>query len=577
MQILSRSTKQQILFLGIMLLVLAIAISLVLWQEKNQRAISLSAADHQQIIVNSVKMKEELANMQLHLMQVLSTTTTDSRQSTRDLYGGKYNPTVARYSLQSLLSLTRALQVKTSSLSPVTEKLESQLDILFSPGFEIDLGDSKAGDQIRIQLQSLLLSAEQLERLHHLEYQKLTQDLDSTIRRDNRNLVVFLLALALLGYFLIRWAQGLINLSLNRQHFSERELLRSQRKLNNLLKALPDSVLRLSADGRILESRGRQTIMTSTSDDIVGKSLDEMPIPDAVKQGLSNAIATELKTARVSAFEFDLPDKDESYEARIIKHGNDEVICIVRDVTAQEVIRRQQDILTEELEAKNAELERFVYTVSHDLKSPLVTITGYIGMLQQAIESNDSDRIKNDLNQISRAAENMAELLEGLLELSRIGRIVNPPEAGSLNYLVRNAVDSVREKIVSRGIELEIGDDMPQYWGDRLRLLEVLQNLLENAIKFMGDQPSPRIRISALENGDEIVCRVEDNGIGIDPRYHERIFNLFERLDTETDGTGIGLSLVQRIIEAHGGTVRVKSAGDQQGCTIEFTLPKRPE
>ena len=576
MPVLSTSAKQQFMFLGIMLLVLAIAVSLVLWQENNQRAISARAADHQQIIVNSVKMKEELASMQLHLIQALSTTI-DPRQSTTDMYGGEYSPTVARYSLQSLLDATRALQARTGSPGLVTEKLESQLNILFSSSLGAEPVNQIAGERARIQLQSLILSAEQLERLHDLEYQNLTQQLDSTIRRDNRNLVIFLLALALLGYQMIRWAQGLINISIKRQHSSERELRRSQRQLNNLLKALPDSVLRLSADGRILESRGRQTLLSSASNDIVGKSLDEMPIPEAVKQGLSNAIKTELATARVTVYEFDLPDHDESYEARIIKHGDGEVICIVRDITAQEVVRRQQEILTEELEAKNAELERFVYTVSHDLKSPLVTITGYIGMLQQAIESNDSDRIKNDLNQIARAAENMAELLEGLLELSRIGRIVNPPEAGSLNYLVRNAVDSVREKIVSRGIELEIGDEMPQYWGDRLRLLEVFQNLLENAIKFMGDQPSPRIRISAVENGDEIVCRVEDNGIGVDPRYHERIFNLFERLDTEIDGTGIGLSLVQRIIEAHGGTIRVESAGDQQGCTFEFTLPKRPE
>lgn len=576
MQVLSTSARQQIMFLGIMLLVLAFAISLVLWQEKNQRAISARAADHQKIIINSVKMKEELANIQLHLIQTLSTTT-NSKQSTRDLYGGKYNPTVARYSLESLLDSIRALQEKTGSLNPVIEKLESQLNVFFSSGYETSPGSISAGERTRIQLRSLTLSAEQLERLHSLEYQELTRILDSTINRNNRNLVLFLLALALLGYFLIQSAQRLINLSVERQHLSERELLRSERQLNNLLKALPDSVLRLSADGRILESRGRQAVMAAAGDDIVGKSLAEMPIPDTVKQGLSNAITAELATGQVSVYEFDMPDKDESFEARIIRHGDDEVICMVRDITAQEVVRRQQEVLTAELESKNAELERFVYTVSHDLKTPLVTITGYIGLLQQAIESNDSDRIKSDLNQIARAAESMAALLEGLLELSRIGRIVNPPEAGSLGYLVRSAVDSVREKLISRGVELEIDDDMPQYWGDRLRLFEVFQNLLENGIKFMGDQPSPRIKISALENGDEIICRVQDNGIGIDPKYHDRIFNLFERLNPEIDGTGIGMSLVQRIIEAHGGSIRVESVGEQQGCTMVFTLPAKPE
>ena len=387
----------------------------------------------------------------------------------------------------------------------------------------------------------------------------------------------FLVALALLSYLLIQWALISVNRSLDQQQLSERELLHSQQQLNNLLKALPDSVLRLNANGKILESRGRQTILASADDNIIGKTLAEMPIPVEVQQGLMHGIQAELSNSQVYIYEYDLPDDDQTYEARIIKFRDDEVICIVRDVTAQEVIRREQEKLTTELESKNAELERFVYTVSHDLKTPLVTINGYIGLLQQAIDANDVDRIKSDLMQITRAANSMAGLLDGLLELSRIGHIINPPEAGSLGYLVRNAVDIVREKMVARGIELEIDDDMPQYWGDSLRLLEVFQNLLENAIKFMGDQPAPRIRISAVQNDNEVICKVEDNGIGIDPRYHDRIFNLFERLNPEIEGTGIGMSLVHRIIKAHGGTISVESAGEQQGCTIVFSLPVKPE
>lgn len=142
------------LLLGIMLLVLAIGIGLVLWQEKNERAISMSAADHQQIIVYSVKMKEELANMQLHLMQLLSTTK-DSPQSTGDFYGSEYNPTVTRYSLQFLLDSIRALQVKTGSLNPVTEKLGTQLSTLFSYDFKIDPAANNAGDRMQVLLQSL--------------------------------------------------------------------------------------------------------------------------------------------------------------------------------------------------------------------------------------------------------------------------------------------------------------------------------------------------------------------------------------------------------------------------------------
>jgi signal transduction histidine kinase len=569
---LSTSGKQQILFLGITLFILASAIAMVLWQEKNQHAISSIAADHRSIIVSSVRMKEELANMQLHLIQKISTgLNPDSRE--QDLFGGQYNPSVSRHTLYDLLDAVKRLQAKTGSPRSISEKLQSRLDTLFSFGLDTDAEDSLAFDRARLQLQSLVLNVEQLEAMHNLQYKQQTRRLDATIQRDYRILLIFLLALALLSYLLIQWAQRLINLSLEQQHLSERELLRSQQQLNNLLKALPDTVMRLDSDGTILESRGRQTILASAKTDVIGKTLADMPLPNDVQQGLLNAIETELATGQVCIYEFDLPAEEQSYEARIIRYGDDEVIAIMRDITAQEVIRRQRKSLTTELENKNAELERFVYTVSHDLKTPLVTINGYIGLLQQAIDANDAKRINSDLGQITRAANSMADLLDGLLELSRIGRIVNPPEVGSLGYLVNNAVDIVREKMVARGVELEIEKDMPQYWGDRLRLLEVFQNLLENAIKFMGDQAEPRIRISAVENGDAVVCRVEDNGIGIDPRYHDRIFNLFERLNPEIDGSGIGMSLVHRIIEAHGGTIEVESAGEQQGSAIVFTLP----
>lgn len=566
--------KQLIRFTGITLFILASGIIMVLWQGENQNDLSDMAAGHQQIIVTSVKLKEELANMQLHLIQEASASLGPGYHG-MDLYGENYNPAISRHTLQSLFNRLNALQQKTGSNDAVSAKLESQFNALLSSPLEVESGNSEALDRARLQLQSLTQSVDQLEKFHSLKHKELTRALATLNSRDNRNLVFLLVALALLSYLLIQWALVSVNRSLDQQQLSEQELLYSQQQMKNLLTALPDSVLRLDSNGKVLESRGRQTLLASTDTNIVGKSLTEMPIPTDVQQGLMQGIETELSNSQVYIYEYDLPDHAQTYEARIIKFRDDEVIFILRDVTAQEVIRRQQEKLTAELESKNAELERFVYTVSHDLKTPLVTINGYIGLLQQAIDANDVDRINSDLKQITRAANNMAELLDGLLELSRIGHIINPPEAGSLSYLARNAADIVREQMVARGIELEIDDDMPQYWGDSLRLLEVFQNLLENAIKFMGDQPAPRIRISAVQNGNEVICKVEDNGIGIDPRYHDRIFNLFERLNPEIEGTGIGMSLVHRIIKAHGGNISVESAGEGQGCTIVFTLPVR--
>ena len=238
----------------------------------------------------------------------------------------------------------------------------------------------------------------------------------------------------------------------------------------------------------------------------------------------------------------------------------------------EELVEQQTSRATE-LEFKNAELERFVYTVSHELRSPLITTKGFIGLLQRDLDANDREKVARDLGKISQATDNMGELLEGLLELSRVGLVINPPHRGSVKTLVEQAIDHLRDLIESRDVVIEVDDNMPSFWGDGMRLTEVFQNLIENGIKFMGSQAAPRIRIGAKKQGNNIVCWVEDNGIGIEPEYHDRIFKLFERLDQNIDGTGIGMALVQRIVQAHGGDIRVESEGENSGSKFVFTIP----
>ncbi|HET9906410.1 MAG TPA: PAS domain S-box protein, partial [Anaerolineales bacterium] len=223
---------------------------------------------------------------------------------------------------------------------------------------------------------------------------------------------------------------------------------------------------------------------------------------------------------------------------------------------------REREILIADLTAKNTELERFIYTVSHELKSPLVTINGYLGYLEQDAVIGNLERIREDTQRISSAVENMKELLNDLLDLSRIGRLMNPSQKIPFEEVVRDALEIAHGQLEAHSIAVHSQLDLPIVYGDRLRLTEILQNLLDNAAKYMGEQPAPTIEIGQQEDAEgQFIFFVRDNGIGIAPEYHERIFGLFDKLDSRSEGTGVGLALVKRIIEFHGGRIWVESEG----------------
>ena len=238
----------------------------------------------------------------------------------------------------------------------------------------------------------------------------------------------------------------------------------------------------------------------------------------------------------------------------------------------REIIQRQRT--QEELVAKNEELERFTYTVSHDLKSPLVTISGFVSFLEKDALAGNHDRVRADADRIRTAADSMARLLDELLKLSRAGRMVNEPKAVPLVDLARQVQDLLTGAINARGVEVHIAEDLPVVLGDPLRLQEVVQNLFDNAVKFMGEETAPQIEMGWRTQDGDAVIFVRDNGVGIDPIYHEKIFSLFERIDDgRKHGSGVGLALVKRIVEVHGGKIWVESEGMGKGASFCFTLP----
>jgi len=238
----------------------------------------------------------------------------------------------------------------------------------------------------------------------------------------------------------------------------------------------------------------------------------------------------------------------------------------------KELIERQR--LLHEMEVKNAELERFSYTVSHDLKTPLVTIRGFLGFMEKSMLNGDVASFQRDLQRVTKATDRMNQLLKDLLELSRIGRVLNEMKEVPFESLVHVALENVQGRIHEKNASVQVQEKMPIVFVDQPRMIEVLQNLIDNAAKYMGEQKKPEIEIGyeGRDVNNYHLFFVKDNGMGIAPEHHEKIFGLFNKLDIDSEGTGVGLALVKRIVEFHGGRIWVKSEAGF-GSTFYFSLP----
>jgi len=223
----------------------------------------------------------------------------------------------------------------------------------------------------------------------------------------------------------------------------------------------------------------------------------------------------------------------------------------------------------------NEELNSFVFTVSHDLKTPLVTLNGFSAILKQ----DYGDQLGEDGNmyveRIQKNSEHMGTLIQDLLDLSRVGRIVGKPELVNIKNEISEIADGLSHQLRERGTRFVVKDEMPELWLDRTRIRQVFTNLISNANKFMGDENAdPTIEVGYGSQNGYHKFYVKDNGIGIDEEYHDKIFQMFQRLeDIAVEGTGVGLAIVKKIVNFLGGEIWVDSAVGK-GATMYFTLPK---
>ena len=250
-----------------------------------------------------------------------------------------------------------------------------------------------------------------------------------------------------------------------------------------------------------------------------------------------------------------------------------EMPSLAKTLKDLQAVSAEQKRTEDQLHAKLGELERFAYTVSHDLKSPIITIKGFTGSLEKDLQKGNYQRMAGDLKRVSDAADKMNDLLRDLLELSTIGHIISTPEEVDMNQLIEDVLAQLAGSVSTHNVTIEVQQNLPPISCDRQRMAEVVQNLVENAIRYRDNLTAPQIQIGMRKDNGATVFFVQDNGIGIEEKYHHSIFGMFNKLDAKSEGTGIGLALVKRIIEVHGGKIWVESEGDGKGSRFCFTLP----
>jgi PAS domain S-box-containing protein len=230
----------------------------------------------------------------------------------------------------------------------------------------------------------------------------------------------------------------------------------------------------------------------------------------------------------------------------------------------------------EELSRANQELENFVFTVTHDLRSPIVSIQGFTSLVLEDFGESLDPEARQYLERVLHNVAQMEKLIEDLLEFSRIGRVSRPYETVPAKEIVQEALSSLAYPIQERGVEVRVAEDLPLIHCVPEQIGQVFTNLLSNAVKYMGDQKHPLIEIGWRDGERHVTFFVRDNGIGIPKEHHEKIFGLFHRVAPRGvgEGTGIGLAIVRRIVESHGGKVWVESEVGK-GSTFYFTLPKK--
>ncbi|MDO6821234.1 two-component regulator propeller domain-containing protein [Zobellia sp. 1_MG-2023] len=266
-----------------------------------------------------------------------------------------------------------------------------------------------------------------------------------------------------------------------------------------------------------------------------------------------------------------------AYYLKVRNFRKNQKVLVQKVAERTQELRLQKNKLEEaanSLKSKNKEIQQFTFAVSHDLKSPLNNIKGIAGLMSMSIETADFETVEEYLNLIDISCDNMSALISDITKIAELGKVENKNELLNTNDILSLSKDLIKGKLDKEKVELIIANNLPQIYGDHKRITQVFCNFLDNSIKYMGDQKNPTIAIDYIDNGDTNSFLVRDNGLGMNEHALQNLFTPFERFHKNTEGTGLGLYMVQKIAVSHGGTIIAESDGVGKGTTFKLTLPK---
>lgn len=327
---------------------------------------------------------------------------------------------------------------------------------------------------------------------------------------------------------------------------------------------------------------GKVIYTNKKTEDMMGYSREEVCSPDFDFRELidpvslpliARALAKHAEGEEVEPYEYSLITKSgKKIEAiittKLIEHeGEKGVLGIVTDISALKKTER-------DLAIKNKELESFVYTISHDLKSPLVSLKGFLNLLKEELAGHAGEKCLEYMTRMGTNIDNMERQIQDLLRFARIGRLERQKQLINVGDLLREVAGKYASKMSDKNIKISIVLGQPvSILAEPCQITHMMENLVDNAVKFMGESRRKEIELSCERDnsGNTCIC-VRDTGIGIDPKYHDKIFDIFYRLDDlgqHTEGTGVGLAIVKKIVQEHEGKIQVKS---EKGGGTEFRI-----